>query len=296
MSNYLFIDDSGSKEWKVPYSKDFVDNPPARSSQNMNFWRDNYFVLAGVHITSEKIAEINPMINAKKMYLFGTDKVELHSANLRNPKRLKKDYLDKYNITRDQLNSFINDFWYPLFRSDSIQLMAVIVDKRYYKNYRHGLHTPLDIAATALFDRTEFHPNRDCNIVFDQMDQHIHSSKNDQGKIIRISNTKINLEDGKYERKYHHTTVSFDNSANSNFLQMADMVAYNVWRQFVDYGDEWDNHSPAGEHRELPMYPYFKLIADNFYHSKDNQVSGWGIVKLPDPYNKEKPWKIQPDN
>lgn len=39
--------------------------------------------------------------------------------------------------------------------------------------------------------------------------------------------------------------VSFDNSANSNFLQLADIVAYNVWRQFVEYGDEWDNSKIA---------------------------------------------------
>lgn len=87
--------------------------------------------------------------------------------------------------------------------------------------------------------------------------------------------------------------VSFDNSANSNFLQLADIVAYNVWRQFVEYGDEWDNHSPEGEHRELPMYPYFERISNCFYHDRNNKVSGCGIVKLPDPYNKQKGWNIE---
>lgn len=298
MSNYLFIDDSGSKEWRTPYSRDFIDNPPARTKQNLDFWRGNYFVLAGIHITSDLMATLNPLINKKKLEVFGTQYVELHSSNLRNPYQIRKQYLDKYHITNDMLREFIDNFWYPLFENNPIQIIAIIVDKRYFKNFRHiDGKTPLEIASEALFDRTELHPHKDCNIVFDQMDDHIKSAKRDQGKVFEISNTKINLADGKYKNKYSHTSVSFESSANSNFLQLADMVAYNVWRQFVDYGDEWDNHSPIGEHRKLPTYPYFERVSQNFYHSDKNMLNGWGIVKLPDPHNNWlKGWNLNVDD
>lgn len=295
MGNYLFIDDSGSKEWKTPYSKDFVDNPPARTAQNLDFWRGNYFVLAGIHISSKTMSILNPIIDQAKIKTFGTKNVELHSSSLRNPHQMRKQYLDKYNITPEELRNFIEDFWYPIFKNYSIQTIAIIVDKRYFKNARHSDTTPLEIAAEALFDRTEIHPNNDCHIIFDQMDSEIKSEKNLQGKVLKISDTKIDLANGKYKNKYNHSSATFEKSSNSNFLQLADMVAYNTWRQFVDYGNEWDIHSPVGQHRNLPMYKFFEIISNNFYHNKKNRISGYGIVKLPDPFNKERGWIIKPE-
>lgn len=293
MEHYLFIDDSGSKHWETPYSMDFVENPPARTTQNRNFWQDNYFVLAGLYIDSDTMTSLNAKINSEKEKVFGTKHVELHSAVLRNPAQRKEKYLEKYHISDKELRSFIEEFWYPLYDEFDVQLIAVVVDKRYYKNARHEDIIPLDLAAETLFDRTELHPYRECKIIFDQMDSQIKSSKRDQGRIIRIANTQISLDDGKYKNKYHHISVGFDNSRNSNFLQMVDMVAYNVWRQFVDYGDEWDKHSPLGEHRKLPEYKYFTKIVKDFCHDKDNRLSGFGIVKLPDPFNsKIKGWHI----
>ena len=291
VNNYLFIDDSGSKDWDTPYAGDFVENPPARSEQNLNFWRTNYFVLAGIHINSGKMSDLNSVINTEKAKVFGTKHVEIHSSLLRNPKARRKHYLDRYNIDDDALRDFIENFWYPLYTPENMQLFAVVVDKRYYNKIRGTGKIPLELAAETLFDRTELHPNRECKIIFDQMDEQIRSDHREQGKVLRIANTRIDLEDGKYKSKYHHSSVGFENSKNSNFLQLADIVAYNVWRQFVDYGDEWERHIP-GEHRKLPMYSYFKRISDCFYHDIDNRVSGFGLVKLPDPKNKDRRWKI----
>lgn len=294
MANFLFIDDSGSKQWDTPYSKDFVEHPPARTTQNRNFWEKNYFVLAGLHINSDTMAVLNPLINAEKERVFGTKFVELHSTNLRNKYRQRKDYLEKFNISADDLRDFIENFWYPIFEQYDMQLISIIIDKRYYKNPRHEGKTPLEIAVEALFDRTELHPHNDCNIIFDQMDSQIKSTKRDQGKILHISNTQINLDDGKFANKYHHTSARFEQSATSNFLQLADMVAYNVWRQFVDYGDEWDKHSPNfDEHRKLPSYSYFDKISSKFYHNPKGRVNGFGIVKLPDPNNKIRGWFVE---
>ncbi len=288
--NYLFIDDSGSKDWKTPYSRDFVDNPPIRNSDNRSFWQDNYFVLAGIHVSSDTMSELNPIIDKAKNKYFGTKHVELHSASLRFPSKRKKQYIDKFGISEEKLSEFVNDFWYKLFEEYPLQSIAIVVDKRYYKNPRFIEKTPLDIAAVTLFDRTEMHPNSKCRIVFDQMDKHIKARTGSQGKVLQLSNTKIELN-GKQSKKYHHISVDFDNSTNSNFLQLADMVAYNVWRQFVDYGDEWDIHSPEGEHRILPTYPYFDKISSSFY-TKDARLSGIGLIKVPDPYNKSKSWKL----
>lgn len=294
MSNFLFVDDSGSKQWETPFTNDFIKRPPERISENRNFWQGNYFVLAGVHINSKTMARLNPLINETKERYFGTKDVEIHSVDLRNPYSQRKKYIDQYGISAERLKEFIDKFWYPLFLKYDLQLVAIVVDKRYFNNDKRQ-EIPLEIAAKALFDQTETHPNKECRIVFDQMDSQLKSSKNEQGKILRIADTKIELDDGKYDKKFHHTSVKFDKSCNSNFLQLADMVAYNTWRQFVDYGHEWDNHSTGDNHRELPMYEYFEKIAIKFYCNDRNTISGVGLIKVPDPFNDCetcKKWKV----
>ncbi len=285
MSNFLFIDDSGSKQWETPFADDFVQKAPDHIPANRNFWQGNYFVLAGVHVDSETIAELNPLINEAKERYFGDKNVEIHSVDLRNPHRQKRKYFDLYNITAEKLKDFIDTFWYPLFLKYDLQLVAIVVDKRYFNNEARR-EIPLEIAAKALFDQTETHPHKDCRIVFDQMDRQLRSSKNEQGKILRIANTRIELDDGRYEKKFHHTSVQFDKSCNSNFLQLADMVAYNTWRQFVDFGDKWDEHIVGDNgYVDLPEYEYFARISEKFYCSSNKMVSGVGLIKLPDPFN-----------
>lgn len=295
MSNFLFVDDSGSKHWETPFANDFIEHAPDRISENRKFWQGNYFVLAGIHTNSETIAKLNPIINAAKEQCFGTKDVEIHSVDLRNPYNQHKKYLTPYEISVEQLREFVDAFWYPLFLQHDLQLVAIVVDKRYFDNNGRG-EIPLEIAAKALFDQTETHPHKECHIIFDQMDSQLKSSRREQGKILRIADTRIELNDGIYEKKFHHTSVKFDRSRNSNFLQLADTVAYNTWRQFVDFGHEWERHSTdEGQHRSLPMYEYFERIAPKFYCNNGNTVSGVGIIKLPDPFNNCpscKKWKI----
>lgn len=285
MTNYLFIDDSGSKQWKTPYAKDFIDHTPERSPAYRDFWQGNYFVLAGIHTNSKTMSKLNMLINEAKENYFGTKDIEIHSVDLRNPYNQRKKYLQPYDLESERLKEFIDTFWYPLFSQYNLQLVAIVVDKRYFDVASRG-EIPLEIATKALFDQTETHPHKNCHIVFDQMDSQLRSSKHDQGKILRIANTNIKLDDGSYAKKFHHTSIQFDKSCNSNFLQLADTVAYNTWRQFVDFGHEWDKHSVGEEeHRVLPMYEYFARIANNFYCGKSRTVSGVGLIKLPDPFN-----------
>ncbi len=282
MSTYLFIDDSGSKQWDTPYTTDFVDHPPARTTQNRVFWQNNYFVLAGIHIDQGLLAELNPLINAEKKRVFGTKHIEIRSVHLRNPEKRQKYYLDPYKITEDQLKEFVEVFWYGLFEKhkDALQIQAVILDKRYYKNPR-AENKPLELATQALFDRVELHPNRECTIVFDQMDAQIKSTAREQGKILQISQKTIDLKS--FHQKYSHTSVSFEKSHHSNFLQLADTAAYNILRQFIEHGDSWETGGGT-----LEMYPYFERVSDNLYcHPGSKQVKGYGLIKLPDPTGKK---------
>ncbi|OGG20727.1 hypothetical protein A3D03_05575 [Candidatus Gottesmanbacteria bacterium RIFCSPHIGHO2_02_FULL_40_13] len=273
--HFLFIDDSGSKDWETPYSRTFIDVPPVRNEQNLNFWRRDYFILAGLHISTDLMITLNPQINQLKRDIFGTKHIEIKSVWMRNPDKCKKIYLDPFKISEDDLRKF-TEKWYKVFennRSD-IQLQVFVLDKRFYKNKR-SVYTPLQMLVQVLFDRVELHPSRQCTIVFDQMDREIKSIKHRHGEILKISNKEVDL--GSYQKKYSHYPPRFEISRNSNFLQLADTVAYNVFRQFVDYGDYWENK----EANTLKTYSFFERIADNFY-SKNGRIAGIGIIKVPD--------------
>ncbi|HSW99971.1 MAG TPA: DUF3800 domain-containing protein [Patescibacteria group bacterium] len=289
MDSFFFIDDSGSKEWDTPYVKEFIDTPPERNHANRLFWEKNYFVLTGLYISRDLAAELNPQINQLKKQFFGTKHVEIKSVHLRNPEKRKKYYLDRYNVTEPQLRLFIEEHWYKFFEAhkEDIQLQAFVLDKRYFKNKRPD-YVPLELTSQVLFDRVELNSNRQCSIVFDQMDSQIKSVRHQQGKIIRIASKEVDLNS--FHQKYSHTEVRFEKSSNSNFLQLADTAAYNVLRQFVEYGDEWE--SPTGN--DLKMYSYFDKISDNFYCDGQTQrVAGYGVVKIPNgpthyPWSKSK--------
>lgn len=109
---FFFVDDSGSKDWETPYAYAFTKQPPPRTEVNLKFWRGNYFVLAGLHISREAVATINPLINEAKQRYFGTKFVEMKSEWLRNPYQRKKHYLDLFHLEEARLRRFVEEEWY----------------------------------------------------------------------------------------------------------------------------------------------------------------------------------------
>ena len=111
------------------------------------------------------------------------------------------------------------------------------------------------------------------------MESSIRSTKGDQGRILKIADKSISL-DSRQDDLYSHIDVKFGKSGSSNFLQLADTIAYNIRRQFVDFGHK-QTAIPLGFTK---YYPYFEKIKDNFYHnSKNLGIQGDGLVKLPNP-------------
>ena len=152
--------------------------------------------MAGVHVNHDLSSKINPRINQYKKDLFGNHRVEIKSVYLRNPAKCKRHYLDKYRIGLPQLKTFIEEQWYGLFdrcHAQGLHIQAWVLDKRYF-SYMRDKASCLEITAQSLFDRIELHPNRDCEIVFDQMEKSIRSRQNEQGRIVKIANKEINLK------------------------------------------------------------------------------------------------------
>ena len=60
-------------------------------------------------------------------------------------------------------------------------------------------------------------------------------------------------------------------------LQVADVVAYNVYRQFRQYGEEWERQGLS----ILPAYDWFLRIAEKFRRGPDGRIQGFGVGKIP---------------
>lgn len=239
---------------------------------------------------STALGKINDAINALKIEYFGTKDVEVKSVWLRNARHRKTQYLDPYNITAERLNEFGEKFTDLIATySADLKLFAAVFDKRYYGDRKRLTPDgdPLLKTTQVILERIHSQGGKSV-IVFDQMENSLKREKGKHGAMLKIFQSNDGME-GTYVPSYTNITdISFDQSKDENFLQVADVCAYNVHRQFLEYGRQWvgQEASPDGP-RKLNTFPYFERLSNNFAgHEITDVVRGVGIVCIPDPAKK----------
>jgi hypothetical protein len=78
--------------------------------------------------------------------------------------------------------------------------------------------------------------------------------------------------------------VAFRDSKLDERLQLADLVAYAIYRQFVDHSPEWEDPS-----KPLLTYEYLERIATKF-RNQGGRIQGYGIIKF--PRERRVPWAV----
>jgi hypothetical protein len=77
-----------------------------------------------------------------------------------------------------------------------------------------------------------------------------------------------------------NTDIKFVNSAHSHQVQVADLVAYNVYRQFSPYS----LGACLGEDAniaEAQVYPWLKKLLPKFRSDLRGKVQGYGLIAFP---------------
>jgi len=280
----IFIDDSGKKEYKNPYSKDFIDSPPVFKDYE-DFWRDNYFVLCGIRVKQDDLGLINQEINRHKEKYFGTHKVEIKSDWLRNPHKRKKHYLDAFDITIKGLNEFGEKFIDLIVsHKENLKLIAVIFDKRYYGDAKRKIQegVPLLKTAQVLFERIQYAGGYHI-VVFDQMESSLKLTIGHHDRILNVLQKNAGMEKIYVDKYDRITDIKFMGSHNENLLQVADICAYNIYRQFVEFGRDWCGKNKKEGKSVMATYPYFDRIRCNFlFNTLTKQVRGIGLTCIPD--------------
>jgi hypothetical protein len=284
MTYKVFVDDSGSKEYFEPYNPYLIEDPLPFEGNEL-YWRNNYFVLTGIRVEQEDLGKVDGAIRKLKVDCFGTEDVEIKSVWLRYPDKQEAKYLKPYGLTKERLLKFGNDYMDAIASfSDEVKILAVVVDKRYFKYRGKVNNAPLLRATQVLLERV-CQAGGETTLVFDQMDTSTSKWRGDNNKILGVYLTNARMEQIYISEYTNITDCTFGDSSKDNMLQIADVCAYCVYRQFVMYGPEW---SQQRDNETLDVYSYFRRIADNFYRSPypshRNKVVGYGLSVIPNTH------------
>ncbi len=265
-----FIDDTGGKSYSDPYNPRW-ENILKDWRKYRGFAERNFFVLTAVIIDVNAIPTINKSVNLLKFKYFKTTKVELKSVWFRNPTKVKEHYLDIYNIQKADLINFINEYYQLISSNNDIKVLSVVFNKMAFteKNRSKSDGNPFLKSTQVMFERLTF-LNKPLEVVIDQMENNLKKTKGKNGDMFRVYSKSENFKiDFKLNYK-NIIDINFKKSSSENFLQMADLCGYNVFRQYVDFGIYSDFKE---------RYIFFDKIYSNLINQNGN-ILGKGIVRL----------------
>lgn len=255
-----YIDDSGERDTGAATSR--------------------YFVYGAVIVPLSAEQSINARIAAEKVRAFGLPDVEIKSNWLRHPKERERRYLQRFTISPDTLDELAEAI-VGIISSEPIELLGVAIDKQQLaEKYGPRAMYPSTLAYQILLQRFEKHlAARNARGLVTMDDTSGATPKANQWRDLmkqhhaRLKKYGCNLT----HRRFEHVSESFrfGDSARFHLLQCADLVAYNIFRHFREYGARWDNGD------ECPVYPQLKPMLPRFLSGPNGVVEGFGIVKFP---------------
>lgn len=199
---------------------------------------EGYFVLASVGVPIDEWQSLNRQITDLKWTYFSDPDVELKSTWLRNPRERPKRYLEKYGVADGDLVECV-DSVYDALTGHNVIIIAAVIDKaRFGRREREG-DTPLSLAYKILFERIER--------CLQKIDAHgiLIFDKIEDAEMKRAGYEKLLTEQHRKHREEGTEFVRVDRiiegllfirSSDNNGIQLADLCAYNVMRQFRDFG------------------------------------------------------------
>lgn len=275
MAEYrLYIDDSGTRDY------DLLRNYTTSG-------RSRYFVYGAVLAAERDTSLLAARLADLKRAVFKTSDVEIKSNWLRMPEEREKRYRQPFGISDADLTHFVEGC-YAIICGARITLLASIVDKVHMQEtYATPWYAPT-VAYEVLLQRVvQYFPHETVAVTIDDISGKT-PKRNEYRTLVAQHHSKLKREGSKLLRNVASARISFVglkeplrfvNSAHSQLVQVADLVSYNVHRQFRSYGADWESPSPTT--RTLPMYPYFERISEKFLCDDNKRVQGFGIVKFP---------------
>jgi len=264
----LYLDDSGTKE----------DEPSGVYTGGGG--KTPFFVFGGLLMPVHSARVASSGLKALKLATFGTTAVEIKANWLRIAKERQKRYTGPFGLSDAEVDAFVDEV-YALISALDARLVAALVDKAaVQKRYKKPWYAPA-IAYECLLQRTQMEMSKCSGLLHVTIDDM-------SGATPKGNQYRDNLVKHHARLLTHGSTLQrgmkFDRLAGQRFsdskaderLQLADLVAYCVYKQFVDHGPDWDSNAPR-----IPAYMYLAKIIDKFCRNDRGVVAGYGIVKFP---------------
>jgi len=252
---------------------------------------DPYYVVAGAIAPYDQVSLLEAELGGLKRAFFRTPEVEVKSNWLRQPAERMAHYLEPYGITENRLTSFV-DHLYDWILSSPLVLIAGIVDKPLMLKQYSNAHHPSAVAYLVFVQRYQKYlaSRHSVGAITCDILAGASAAGNEWQKLLEAQHRRLKKHGCPYTgAKFPNLadTVSFNDSANSSLIQVADLVAYNTFRQFRDYGSQWDD--PARE--SLELYEYFERMLPRVHKSPTGVFGGFGVVKMPSRHHRR--WVIE---
>lgn len=250
---------------------------------------DNFFVVSGVIVDDRDVDDLCNEIRGLKRALWGKPEAEIKSNWLRIPKERSKRYIDGLGLTQADIDGLMESLikW---IRRAPITFLAGVVDKRLMEEKYAKPHYAGTVAYTLLLQR--FQKFLDKNDAEGAVEFDDPAGKSPGGHnwrdLLRRLHFKLRRQGCPYTGMEFEDVngIRFADSAESHFIQIADLLAYNVFRQFRDHGAVYDDPDA----RSLPLYGPFADMSHKLDCSSGGVFAGYGVAKWPaDVRNK---WRV----
>lgn len=236
-----------------------------------------YFVLCAFGVPVQLWQDLDARVSALKSECFGCAEVEIKSSWLRRARERQKHYLQRFRISEESLRRFTEKLYQAILLHDVV-LLACVIDKYALQQASPTPESPVVRAYLTLLEQIETFLNSQQTygvIVFDKINE---SQYKKYGYEQELAKQHHHWRQQAVQKRSTVRVVEgllFMPSHEHNFIQLADLCAYNIYRQFVDYGHEWDEGFRN-------KYPYFELIEGKFSRDATDGYRGCGLVKYPE--------------
>lgn len=241
---------------------------------------DRFFVVAGVVVAADEAPHLEDEIKGLKRAYWGAPNAEIKSNWIRQPKERQKHYTEKLGIGLNEINELVDALIKWLHKAPVI-FLAGVVDKPSMQEKYKSPHYSGGVAYTMLLQRYQkLLEKQDStgSVVFDDP-----SGKSPGGfewrDLLQKQHAKLKKHGCPYTKLAFDRlgALTFADSAGSTFVQVADIVSYNTFRQFRDYGDIYDSEGA----KSLPLYDHFARVLPMFDSSPSGIFAGYGVAKWP---------------
>lgn len=260
----IWIDDTGEKEYGPKTGR--------------------FFAYVGVAVRKHREEQVAESFNDLKRMILGTDKPEIKSNWLRIPKEVQRRYVEPFDLDVRDVDAFSKAF-YSWLSHQPVMLLASVVDKELMEQ-KHGASKNYASSTSYeyLMQRYQYLLKEvgvsKGEVVIDEMMGLTPKGSKHRELLVKQHKQLVErgLGTGNVKTDRIANWVKFGGSHDYALLQVADLCAYNVMRQFRMH-PAYSSFKKQG--CETPKYEHFERILPKFRASVDGRIDGYGVVRYP---------------